>query len=447
MQAHIVQVASRAIAVGALALVISGCSFSREFHGVAVDHNQLVANATNQVTLLNILRASEREPLHFTSISKAVGNAQISGGGSLQIQERLDADTIKTGATGAVTEISTVEGTPLKIPQLQVQLQSGASMDISVYDTQEFYQGIIASVPPSTIAHYLRQRWPSDLLTYLFVGSIEFVAKKDTGEIKEGDLLAELRNEPDDIDARTAFETFVKCYQLTTYQKTGKDRQIVPLSQIKELRGADISFLDGEKFDIDEPNGDKERWIRRKGRTVDALKLKAATDSTACAVKVGEKSVTFNLAASAPSDQKSQDQVNVERIIATGTVNGVETEWQIVLRSTEGIIYFLGEYVRATRTGPDFYALQVSDDTVQPGGAKAKDGAPQKKSYPLLVVQDQAPRVTFVEAQLHGKTWYIPTQSSEGGRSPQIIELVQQLVNLQKSAKERPATQTVRVTP
>ena len=64
---------------------------------------------------------------------------------------------------------------------------------------------------------------------------------------------------------------------------------------------------------------------------------------------------------------------------------------------------------------------------------------------PLLVVDTVRPGSTFVSVRFHDNTCFVPTEDAAGGRSTQVVALAPELVNLQKSSKDKPSTATVRV--
>lgn len=429
--------------LAATAMASSGCAFGPQLRRVAVNHNELVANSSNELVLLNILRARDREPLHFTSVSKLLGDANIQATAGANIAIRGGTDTAKTNALGELVDTSSVAGTEVTTPSAQLVMSGKTSMDVSVWDTQEFYQGITASVPASTVAHYLHQGWPADLLTYAFVGGIELVAREDRGNFKKGDVVAVFRNDPHDAIASGDFKRLVSCYRLHTTQSTKEDAPLVVLSQVEKLSLADLALLDGEKFGID-PDKDKQqqtmppdkRWIKRLGRTSDALRFRQVEGAKGCTQlwNTGADGHQPNfLTITQGAEPVKLDLAEGHSNVASGSYlkDGIATpvDVQIVLRSVDGIIYFLGEYIRDPARPPY--------DVASYGGR-----------VPLLVVTEAKPSEVFVSTRYKGRRYYVPGNpmgETANGRSSQLFALIQQLLNLQKSAKDRPTTQTVRV--
>ena len=63
--------AGRTLAVLA-AFLCAGCQYSPNMLDRAVAYNRVVADSTNQVLLLNIVRASERLPTYYTDRKSVV---------------------------------------------------------------------------------------------------------------------------------------------------------------------------------------------------------------------------------------------------------------------------------------------------------------------------------------------------------------------------------------
>jgi hypothetical protein len=118
------------------AALLGGCAFRPQLHAVAIDHNRLVADSANELTLLNILRARDRQPMHFTSTNVLRGNAQVSLSGS--VGAFIDEDGLQT--------IS---------PSLGVEALSNPSFDIVIYDKQDFQNGIMRPVEPRLYQYFL----------------------------------------------------------------------------------------------------------------------------------------------------------------------------------------------------------------------------------------------------------------------------------------------------
>src|SRR5262249_7268122 len=71
----------RIAGVAALLLtpMLLGCAIIDSYSGRAVDYNREAEQAQEQVLLLNIVRASLRLPMQFTSLQSITGSANVNG--------------------------------------------------------------------------------------------------------------------------------------------------------------------------------------------------------------------------------------------------------------------------------------------------------------------------------------------------------------------------------
>lgn len=112
---------------------------------------------------------------------------------------------------------------------------------------------------------------------------------------------------------------------------------------------------------------------------------------------------------------------------------GNEARGRVVLRSPQSVLYYLGELIR-------------------PGGEKAliraRESAQSEASRRLFVVQEagRCPRPD-VRVDYGGGTYEIPGGENEcdPGRSMQVLAFTGQLLALQQSSKDLPASGTLRV--
>lgn len=430
------------VAVSALAL--AGCAFGPQMQRVAIDQNAMIADTANELMVVNILRARNREPLHFTSIAKATGSATLSGtmSGDVGIQGATAVET--TGSTGGLTSIATTPGVEVFTPALQASIVTGSNLDIAVFDTQEFYQGITTSLTSAQVAHYLHQGWPPELLMYLMIESVEFVPAAG------GSPMIDIawKNDPDDHGAMKRFADFVAQYPIDLGVREEEIDYVAPVSDFSGSKLADFLQLDGKRFTIaDRKIGENktERWLVRMsggGDDVVVSSLHKAADGVAgCPAAPDAKPPAKGADTSAlPEAVPPADTAPNYKLFSTEMksgpsdhaifAQGVKTEgadcvdgtFQITLRSAEGIIYYLGETLREGNYMPEI------DD------------------IPLLSIERRRPADIFVQARFRGENWYVPLDPKIAkSRTSQIVALVQQLINLQKLSKDKPTTQSIRI--
>jgi hypothetical protein len=154
------------------ALLCSACAFHSQVDRATVDYNQAVANSTNDLTLLNVVRAMKRHPLHFTSMSKISGSFKVTGRAGLSVDALESGGSTETGPLGLIKDVVSI-GAEKVVPSAGAEVTAGPSFDIGILDTQEFYQGILRSVDPDVVASFLNMGWPADLLTAMLIERVE----------------------------------------------------------------------------------------------------------------------------------------------------------------------------------------------------------------------------------------------------------------------------------
>src|SRR5438477_4088857 len=144
--------ASRVASITALLSMpgILGCALIDNYSWRAVDYNKEAEIAQQQTLLLNIIRASMRRPMQFTSIQTVTGTANVSGslqGGAVGTRQTpyisgfpltpAGANQLAASTNSAIARLATGNITG------NVAMGGAATFTVPVLDTQEFYQGIL----------------------------------------------------------------------------------------------------------------------------------------------------------------------------------------------------------------------------------------------------------------------------------------------------------------
>lgn len=192
------------------ATLLPGCTTRMPVERLTVDFNQSVAASANEVTLLNVLRAKEYQPLHFTSISLARGSMTAAAGATLGAALNDATTSIASGPDdqGILRTSTRTVGAAVQnvTPGISFSASVNPSFDVSVYDTQEFYNGITTALPAQTVGHLLYQGWPSSFIGYLLIERVEFRFKHpstvDGASYEEDDIAFAIENDPGRSKAR-----------------------------------------------------------------------------------------------------------------------------------------------------------------------------------------------------------------------------------------------------
>jgi hypothetical protein len=131
-----------------------GCAVVDSYSGRAVDYNREAEQATEQALLLNVIRASLRRPMQFTSIQSITGSANVSGsiaGGGVGTRQTPYISLFPFGAGGpaalAQSTNSAISSLSTGNASATAALSGSATFTVPVLDTQEFYQGILQPIP------------------------------------------------------------------------------------------------------------------------------------------------------------------------------------------------------------------------------------------------------------------------------------------------------------
>ena len=133
----------------ALFLAFTSCSFQNRAHRINVDFNNTIEGITNELILLNILRAKEGMPLHYTSVQRLTGSLTLraSAGFNTQIRADVPTDRRQTMTQGApagttltnIVERIVVSGGNIYTPSIGTEVNTGPSFDVRILDSQAFY--------------------------------------------------------------------------------------------------------------------------------------------------------------------------------------------------------------------------------------------------------------------------------------------------------------------
>src|ERR1700733_9410960 len=135
-----------------LLLCSTACVDIAHFSRTATDFNNEVADTQDKTLILNIVRAANRFPMHFTELSTLSGTATLSVGGTITVPVGILNGGMNTGSVApTVSETST------------------PTFNIAVLETQEFYQGMLKALSMDELATYMNEGLPADLVLSLSV--------------------------------------------------------------------------------------------------------------------------------------------------------------------------------------------------------------------------------------------------------------------------------------
>ena len=119
--------------------LLAACSLAPIVDQDVLDYFRVNDLATNRIILLNVLRAKDRAPLHFSELSQVRG--QVTAGMT----------------AGAVSPIGPISHTtaPRGSANISANVSTAPSFDIVSLDTQDFTVGVMAPIKPATMKFFL----------------------------------------------------------------------------------------------------------------------------------------------------------------------------------------------------------------------------------------------------------------------------------------------------
>jgi hypothetical protein len=134
-----------------LTLGLCGCSASHVIDLYAADYRETAATAGDSQLLLNILRAKDDLPIHFSDLSIIHGSIQLTAGTTATLPFAHFAGSTTPSSIG---------------PTLNAQ--SSPTFDMGTLDTQDFTKGMLSPINPQIIKQLFDQGVDPRLMMLLF---------------------------------------------------------------------------------------------------------------------------------------------------------------------------------------------------------------------------------------------------------------------------------------
>jgi hypothetical protein len=389
-------------------LAVGGCSFKEQIAQNALDYNYSVEQAHNRLTLLNILRAKDRRPMHFTRLGQVTGNftSEATGTATASIGRPDTSGDVNTNVVGLESS-----GTYASSPSFVIQN----------LDSKEFYSGILRPVPPELLQLYWNQGWPKPLLVHMFVGQVYLPFKDNPDEV------CYIESYPPD---RERFEIFAKAVDLFL-----AGDPIIVQSRERVALGRPIVAARASRSDI-ETLVEAQRADLSAAIEGDAIQLVKESEMVYELAFLADDKVTRSHIRTVDQRgglRRSRGPCRLDDLDDL-TTDGAD----IHLRAPQGMIYFLGELVRVQwPTAGQGYVPEIPFHETRAGGVLH-----YVDKEPIFRVVKESDQKLAVAVPYQGAIYGVP----EGEvRSLQALSLVEQVFALFTSAKDLPSADTIRV--
>ena len=389
----------------AVALSLSACSAADSFGDRAVAYNVEAERARTQTMLLNIVRSAYRKPIQFTDLTSVSGSASASGGFGSTLPFSGPASAY------SLTPNASVSG--------------GPTFNVATLNTKEFYSGILNPIALPTIASYMQQGRRLNLLFTLFLAKIVVrIDGKSTTYDASGfgadyERFQELCDELQDAGLTTQ-PSFVEQGAMTTMDSVagiqGAGLELVqsgdtPDKMVTRLKSFDPAFCFEDRPPSNRPHGEMTDMIN------------TLREALACENTLLEKM---------PHAQISRPKVALT----------------IVPRSTLGVIYTLGSIARRelglTNRGCEQDPTSAACQPPMLHRYVKRNGKVTREDDPFFKLTrggtDPSMTVSY-----EGKSFGIMPDPEARDHSAEILELTEELLALNSSAKDLPAPSLISV--
>ena len=425
----------------ALSFGLASCT-TQQLSVRATEFNKSFEKSNNEVLLLNVLRASVRRPLYFTSFQALHGGAGFAPGTSTIA---LPFGPGAESEAGSRTLSQTLGFT-------------ASTFDMTTADGQDFMRGIMTPVDKKLISYMWSEGWPQELLWMLFIRRFD-VEYGDPNLLTDSDkdlfgLVKQCEPKATRMAGKAEFENYpadgiktekYKCMmRLLLAQKFGlasvksssmedigpevdaRSVRLKDLISIAKSDGLSLKKVNGEHYQLQK--SDTSFGWAGGGGNCDTDSAKPKPVDTPCRAYYKEK------CKEAVPDDSSPYHCRPQSI-------------EIFVRSPEAIIYYLGELVRVANSTDGGGALSQLD---------AKVCGKQNKESPIFKLDsiDENDPSVALKVQFDGHTYGMHRASSTKSyiqckqeTALHVLSIVNQLIDLQRTAKEAPTTSVVRLIP
>ncbi len=411
------------------ALLLSGCATVSRFSATEMEYDRQAEQVRDRAVLLNVLRAADRKPLLFVDVGQVTGSATASGTGALSLPLQI-VNSIYAGGGSASPSVT---------------LSGGPTFALTPLVSKEFYQGIMSPVPLSLLTDLLQTGLPKSLIFLLAIQRITL-----TNAEPHAYRSITYNNDFFGNDA-ARFQTLLSglIAQGLTLETQSQSIRLGPVLSRKDLMANPALW--GVL-----PNG--ETLVHTKAdpasHTPESWQIKTTSTSAGFCFHPANPDHASGQFLALPDDFATPwldsffcPELAPFAIIATRpsvTHTGAATRLaadaghfsiDIVTRSVEQIVYYLGELTRA----------RLHEDpalTLPPG---LPDGVAQANLF--AVHRGGTPPRAAITTKYEGHDYWVADDPAAHDRSTQVMELMIQLTALNDSAKDLPSSSAVTLIP
>lgn len=418
----------KALVLGGALFMLAACTGGNHMVVTARDANLALEQSTNEMLLLNIIRASQQKPMYFTGLADVTMTDTARLAGTLTLPFGGDATNAFNFSPSFFFEAR---------PGFKVQ----------ILDNKEFINALHTPVGLDTLDFFLSLGWSAEFLFYMFTESVVTedgplrniafsVAKThERYAAKADEKIDTMTTELDDFREKVTLlfdgqpmveEVGKKRVPAGPVLAASAVEQNQVLTQILALKEKGISLEDACQVAKEIAKGDSD--IEFPDGFLDGVDCDADAAKQYVMLKGKSQSVL--------AYDVEKDDETIVRCTVTTTMRTEDSEdcviKQINLRSLQGMLYFLGLITQA-------YA---HDDTL-PDKPLGVPGLFTRDVSLFAVWKGQEDGKTALSVEYGGATYNVPEK--ENNLSMLSLNLISQLISLLKDPKNIPTSSTVNI--
>lgn len=442
--------AGRLLVIGTVLTTLAACASYTQPERVGTslaEYNIAAAKAQNEVLFINIVRSMLREPRHFTAVT--------------QLRRAAQDGSIELGIPFGGGSDDKYSLTP------KISGSLGPSADVAVLDSDEFVRGILSPIKPETIDYFLKQGWPATFLWTLLIREVTFKVGA-TGATAQ----VTFTNRPEQDGSGTGLRKFAEVVtaltacDLRVEQHEGKaigpllgEQDLKDIQKIAVLTQANLALVPVPPTAAAPP-----RWQIRQSEGGYYFALGDAPSAAPAAE--GEEQGKVRVGTIKPKCKEAMEKLDpqIESALKAASPN---LAGEIAIRSTEGVIYYLGEIMRAQvedyrklgKVGEERWQVADGEGFIR-FSLRENRAAVLFRARPGLWSEINS----LVRVRYRGNVYLVPppevpeqtippvTPSGGGPKLPESIDytpgtlnFVNLMLGLQKSSKDLPRTGAVEV--
>ncbi len=445
-------------------LFFQGCSTLKpQITADAIDFNRAVEQTNNEVIFLNIIRSYLRFPRHYTAISDIKGNFTVTGNTGLKSNLNLEGaseSTFVTSATPSITHKISSAAESIS-PELGVSYSTNPNYTIAVLESQEFYNGVLRPLSPTTVSLFRSQGWDEELLAHLLFEFLVFTITEKIDEDTDEDgkkkeprqTILKFQNKSEEKGWRDLTERLrIDVESNLAEEKILMTTSSLDASGLAKLieQGISVRRCGKEDQESMKCTSDEESIVYLSGTSSVGLNIYRKGKLSASDIKYYKDSIVsgdeelLNLyLTECPTELSSfihrfsedftpsvgreilprQEIADGDQLSLREQVENcpVVSSLQVSTRSVDAVVYYLGEYLRNAR-------------------GKITIGVDNDQMFPVHF--NDGP--SAISTQFQGVTYRVPP-GNESGRAMQVIALIQQLLNLNKKSEDLPKAQLIQI--